>query len=130
MRHTKHNDRGFTLIEFVLAALAGMILLAATFTLMNTVFGSGANMNPVMQTQQNLRVAMNTITREITMAGTGLPTGGIAVPSGTNSAPLDTARRGRDLNDSEQRYCGRRARRHRGPDAQWRGYGRDHGCCN
>ena len=95
MRHTKHNDRGFTLIEFVLASLAGMVMLAATFTLMNTVFRSGANINLVMQTQQNLRVAMNTITREITMAGTGLPTGGIAVPNGTNSTPLSGAFRPR-----------------------------------
>jgi Tfp pilus assembly protein PilW len=88
MRHTKHRNRGFTLVEFALASLAGMIMLGAAFTLMNTIFRSGANMNLVMQTQQNLRVAMNTITREITMAGTGLPTGGIAVPNGTNSVPL------------------------------------------
>jgi hypothetical protein len=33
---------------------------------------------------------MNTITRDITMAGTGLPTGGIAVPNGNNSAALTT----------------------------------------
>ena len=88
MKHIAQNDRGFTLVESALASLASMVLLAATLTLMNTIFKAGAHVGQVMETQQNLRVAMNTITREITMAGTGLPNGGIAVPSGTNSVPL------------------------------------------
>jgi hypothetical protein len=63
-------------------------MLAAVFSLMTTAVRSNADTGLVMQTQQNLRVAMNTITREITMAGTGLPTGGIAVPNGTSSDAL------------------------------------------
>jgi hypothetical protein len=52
------------------------------------LFVANAGMAEMMQTQQNLRVAMNTMTRDITMAGTGLPNGGIAVPNGTNSTAL------------------------------------------
>jgi Tfp pilus assembly protein PilW len=82
------TDRGFSLIEFAIASLCALIILAAALTLMNTIFTAGSSMGQIMQTQQNLRVAMNTITREITMAGTGLPTGGIAVPNGMDSEAL------------------------------------------
>ena len=79
---------GFTLIEFAISNLAVMIMLAATFTLLNTIFTANSGIADVMQTQQNIRVAMNMITRDVTMAGTGLPSGGIAVPNGTNSSAL------------------------------------------
>jgi hypothetical protein len=63
-----------------------MIILAATFTLMNSLFLANTSMQQVMGTQQNLRVAMNAITRDVTMAGTGLPDSGIPIPNGTGSA--------------------------------------------
>ena len=88
MTNMTHTNKGFTLLEFAIASLATMILLAAAFTLMSNMFRASANMMQVMQTQQNLRVAMNTIARDVTMAGTGLPTGGIAVPNGANSVTL------------------------------------------
>jgi hypothetical protein len=65
-----------------------MIVLGATFTLMQMVFTANAGMGDMMATQQNVRVAVNTIARDITMAGTGLPSGTVASPNGLNSAPL------------------------------------------
>lgn len=82
------TERGFTLIEFAIASLTTLIILASVLSLMTTMFKAGSTMSQVMQTQQNLRVAMNTIAREITMGGTGLPTGGIAVPNGLLSETL------------------------------------------
>lgn len=67
---------------------ATMIMLAATFTLLNQIFTANSRMGELIQTQQGIRVAMNTITRDVTMAGTGLPNGGIAVPNGANSTAL------------------------------------------
>ncbi len=84
----KKTTSGFTLIEFAISNLAVMIMLAATFTLLNTIFVANSGMTDMMRTQQNIRVAMNMITRDVTMAGTGLPNGGIAVPNGTNSSAL------------------------------------------
>lgn len=84
----KRRNSGFTLIEFAISNVAIMIMLAAAFTLLNTVFTANSGVGDMMQTQQSIRVAMNTITRDITMAGTGLPNGGIAVPNGTNSDAL------------------------------------------
>jgi len=78
----RKDNSGFTMIEFAISNLATMVMLGATFTLLNSIFAANAGMGEIMQTQQNIRVAINTITRDITMAGTGLPNGGIAVPNG------------------------------------------------
>jgi Tfp pilus assembly protein PilW len=88
MMRSTYQNRGFTLIEFSIASLATMIVLASAFALMGNMFTASSTMAQIMQTQQNLRVAMNTITREITMAGTGLPSGGIAVANGEDAVPL------------------------------------------
>jgi len=84
----RNKDAGFSLIEFAIASLAALTMLAAAFTLMNTMFTANGDMGEVMATQQNVRVAMNTIARDITTAGTGLPTSAVAVPNGTNAVPI------------------------------------------
>jgi hypothetical protein len=91
------TNAGFSLIEFAISNLATMVMLGATFTLLGMVFKANGTMAEVMTTQQNLRVAMNTITRDIVMAGTGLPSGGIAVPNGTGAVPLTRPGVGGDL---------------------------------
>lgn len=84
----RRRNSGFTLIEFAVSNLAIMIMLAATFSLLNTIFTTNASVGDMMETQQNSRVAMNTVARDVTVAGTGLPSGGIAVPNGMNSVTL------------------------------------------
>jgi hypothetical protein len=37
--------------------------------------------------QQNVRTALNLVARDVSMAGSGLPPGGLALPYGTNSTP-------------------------------------------
>jgi Tfp pilus assembly protein PilW len=81
------SERGFSLVEFAIASVTMMVILAATFTIMNTTFVANTSAQETLQTQQAMRVAINTIAREITVAGTGLP-GAITVPSGTGSVPL------------------------------------------
>jgi len=79
---------GFTLIEFSIASLASMVVLAATFTLMNQMVQSNKGVGDIMATQSSVRVAMNTISRDITMAGTGLPSGSVAIPNGASADPI------------------------------------------
>ena len=71
----------------MIASVLTMMIVAATFTLMNQVFVANTTMQQGLVTQQNVRVAMNAISRDVTMAGTGLPDSGIPVPNGT--APSD-----------------------------------------
>ncbi len=82
------GDCGFTLVEFLVASGASLLLMTATFTFLGTVFGSTATMQQVMDTQQKTRVALNEIAREAVRAGTGLPSTGIAIPNGANSQAL------------------------------------------
>lgn len=82
------RQSGFTLIEFSMASLLTMVILGATFTLLHNIFGANDAMGDIMVTQSNVRVALNTLARDITMAGTGLPSGNVAVPGGLNSAPI------------------------------------------
>jgi hypothetical protein len=85
MKIERKAFRGFTLIEFAIANLAALSLMAATFTLMGSLFKSNNQMGDMIATQQNVRVAMNTIAQDIVMAGTGLPSAGVALPNGANS---------------------------------------------
>jgi len=81
------SERGITIIEFAITSLLIMVVLGATFTVMNSTFLANASAQQTLQTQQAMRVAMDTVAREITMAGTGLP-GAITVPNGTGSISL------------------------------------------
>ncbi|MBI4473250.1 MAG: hypothetical protein HY646_11325 [Acidobacteria bacterium] len=87
-----NRESGFSLVESLTASAAMMVVMAATFTLLNMSFTAAAGITEVMSTQQNIRVALNTVARDIVMAGTGLPTGGISVPNGANA--LDITRPG------------------------------------
>jgi prepilin-type N-terminal cleavage/methylation domain-containing protein len=82
------SQRGFTLIEFMIATVLAMCILAATFTVMNNLFVANTSVQQILSAQQNLRVGMNAITRDITMAGTGFPDSGIPIPNGTNAVQL------------------------------------------
>ena len=84
----KNDERGFTLVEFLIASGAALVLMAATFTFLGNVFSSNATMRQLMDTQQKIRVALNEIAREVVRAGTGLPSGGIPIPNGNNSQAL------------------------------------------
>ena len=86
---SRHKSQGgFTLIEFMIASLLAMGILAATFTVMNNLFVANTSVQQMLGAQQNLRVGMNAITRDITMTGTGLPDSGIPIPNGTPSTQL------------------------------------------
>lgn len=79
---------GFSLVELLIAMVVGLVVLGAmysVFTIQNKIFG---NQEEIVAMQQNVRAAMDMMTREITMAGYN-PTGGTPKPgivtAGANS---------------------------------------------
>ena len=84
----RSNESGFTLVEFLVASGAALIMLTGTFTFLGNVFSSTSTISQVVDTQQTIRVGLNEIAREVVRAGTGLPSSGIAVPNGSNSQSL------------------------------------------
>jgi hypothetical protein len=92
-----HGAAGFTLVELMVASGAAMVLLAATFTLMGSIFDSNSTMTLVLETQHKVRVALNELAREVTRAGTGISSAGITIPNGNNSSAIPRAGSGLGL---------------------------------
>ncbi len=63
------EDRGFTIIELLIAMAAGLIVLAALYDLFTVNNRHFANEEQRTEMQQNARIAMEMMTREIRMAG-------------------------------------------------------------
>lgn len=70
------RDRGFSLIEAVIAMGLTMAITASVFAMMHPALGVFATEPEVADLQQRLRVAVDTLTRDLTMAGAGAYLGG------------------------------------------------------
>ncbi len=83
----KIRQAGFTLIELLVAIGLGLIVVAAATQLFKVGMDASALITQRAEMQQNVRAAVNLITKDVSMAGAGLPTGGLQLPSG-NGATL------------------------------------------
>ena len=89
------QQRGFTLIELLM--VLGMLSLAmmALYSLYRTHQRSAYVQDEVVELQQNLRIGMDTMTKDIRMAGLLIPTNTNAflntTTTGTNLYPVSTA---------------------------------------
>ncbi len=75
-------DKGFSLVELLIVCAMMGLVMAAIFTLYQTHQRIAYTQEEVVEVQQNLRIAMDSIARDLRMAG-------FLMPSGTN--PLDSA---------------------------------------
>lgn len=78
---------GFTLIEFLVAMALGLIVLAATVQLFKGGMDATVLVSQQSEMQQNVRAALNLIAKDVSMAGSGLPSGGFALPNGAGATP-------------------------------------------
>ena len=78
----KQPGHGFTLLELMVSMAVGLIVMGAVASL----FKSGMNATMLVtqraETQQNMRAAMDLMAKDISLAGAGLPSGGIQLPTG------------------------------------------------
>src|ERR1041385_6846267 len=83
MQMQKHNpERGFTLLELMVSMAVGLIVMAAMASLFKTGMNSTMLVTQRAETQQNMRAAIDLMVKDISMAGAGLPSGGIQLPLG------------------------------------------------
>ena len=87
---------GFTLIELMVGMAVSVVVVAAAFTILTTTSKSLRANEQIVDTQQNLRMAMEMLSRDFKLAGFGNPgvpigncTNGI-VPADQNTAGVDT----------------------------------------
>lgn len=78
-------NRGFSLIELLVAMALGLIVLAGAVTLFRQGVDISFTVTQRAEMQQNARVALNLLARDLAIAGTGMPPGGITLPSGAGA---------------------------------------------
>src|SRR6202051_3413328 len=85
MRSIEHNERGFSLMELLVAVALGLIVLAATTQLFKSGMDATILVTQSSEMQQSARSTLNLIAKDVSMAGSGLPSGGLALPNGAGS---------------------------------------------
>ncbi len=74
MNKYRRTSGGFTLIELLIVAGMLAIVMAAVYSLYLTHMRSAYSQDEVVEVQQNLRIAMESLSRDIRMAGFMIPT--------------------------------------------------------
>ncbi len=85
---TCKGNRGFSLLELLFALVALTIISLAAFTVITTSQRAAVTNDLTVQIQQNARIALDFISRDIRMAGYGNPATPNAVPIAGNCANL------------------------------------------
>ena len=70
----KLRERGFTLIELMISIVISSVIVAGGYTVLTTTHKATISNERAVGTQQNIRVAMELIARDIKQAGYGMPT--------------------------------------------------------
>jgi type II secretory pathway pseudopilin PulG len=83
------KQSGFTLVEFTVAMAVTIVALAATMLAFRDATRGNQNVTFRQDMSDNLRAGLNLIQQDLLQTGTGIPTGGITIPSnaGTGACP-------------------------------------------
>lgn len=84
----RHAGAGFTLVELMVALALGLIVMAAMASLFKTGLDSTMLIMQRAEDQENMRAALELMVKDVSMAGAGLPSGGIQLPTGAGSTGL------------------------------------------
>lgn len=78
---------GFSLLEMLIALSLGLVVIAAAVQLYSRGLNATYLVSQRAQMQQDVRAAQNLLTKDISLAGAGLPTGGVGLATGTALSP-------------------------------------------
>ena len=86
MKQPVKKTLGFTLIELMVSMAVGIVVIGAAAELFKSGMDATALVTQQADMQQNVRSALNMVARDVSMAGSGLPPGGLALPYGVGSS--------------------------------------------
>jgi len=75
-------QRGFSLLELMVASSIGLVVILAMTSLFKMGMDATFTVTQRAETQQNMRSAIELMTKDISLAGAGLPSGGLQLVSG------------------------------------------------
>ena len=87
MRQKALSIRGSSVIELCMSTLLTGVLLLAGGALFRPAVDLSFMVSQRAAMQQSARLAMDVMSRELALAGNGIPGGGIQLPDGVGSAP-------------------------------------------
>ncbi len=79
------EKRGFSMVELMVAMAVGLIIMGGAMALFKSGMQATMLVTEQAEMQQNVRAALNLIAQDVSMAGSGLPSGGLALPYGAGS---------------------------------------------
>lgn len=82
---TQKSQDGFTLAELMISMVVALVVMGAIASLFKTGMNSVMLVTQRAETQQNMRAAVDLMVKDISMAGAGLPSGGIQLPTGAGA---------------------------------------------
>ncbi|HEY7617098.1 MAG TPA: prepilin-type N-terminal cleavage/methylation domain-containing protein [Terriglobales bacterium] len=81
------RTRGFSLMELTVAMALGLIVLGAAAGLFHKALDASFLVSQRAQMQQDARAALGVMAKDISLAGAGLPTGGVQLPVQNGATP-------------------------------------------
>jgi prepilin-type N-terminal cleavage/methylation domain-containing protein len=87
MMPSDKTQRGFTLLELLIASAIGLVLVATVTSMFKLAATAIFTVTQRAETQQNMRAAVEIMTKDISLAGSGLPTGGLQLPTAPGGTP-------------------------------------------
>ena len=75
------KQHGFTLIECLVAMAVTMVVLAGAVLLFRDSTNANGKVSQTSDMSDNMRAGLNMIVQDLKLTGTGIPTGGIAIPN-------------------------------------------------
>lgn len=86
MRDTMSKTRGFTLMEMLVAMAIGLVVLGSAVSLFSRAVTLSFMVTQRAEMQQNGRSALGMMAKDISLAGSGIPSGGVQLPDGAGSS--------------------------------------------
>jgi hypothetical protein len=83
------KEQGFSTVEILMSSAITLIILSSVLSLLNSSIGHTKKTTQMTDLEQNLRAGMNFVVQDFIGAGWGIPTGGIPIPSGDGSTPVN-----------------------------------------
>src|SRR5438128_4012396 len=85
----QNSNHGFTLVELLAALFVGLIILASATYLFSQALKASFIISQRAEMQQNGRAAVGLTSKDISLAGAGLPVGGVQLPTATSMNSTD-----------------------------------------